>query len=134
MANNNNEVSGWVGWIFFAGFMMILGGFFQAIAGVTALFNDEWLVVTNDQLLVLDITQWGWVHLLLGLLVLFAGFSVMQGATWARTVGVIVAMLSAIAWLAAINIYPLWAVIIITVDVLIIYALTVHGGELKDLE
>lgn len=132
MANKSNEVTGWVGWVFFAGFMMILGGFFQAIAGLVALFNDTWLVVSSEQLLVLDLTQWGWVHLILGIVVLIAGFSVMQGSTWARTVGVMVAVLSALAWMTAINIYPLWGMMIIVVDILIIYALTVHGGELKD--
>jgi hypothetical protein len=130
----NNEVTGWVGWIFFAGFMMILLGFFQAIAGLTAIFNSDWLVVTSEELMVLDLTAWGWAHLIMGLIVLVAGFSVMQGATWARAVGIVVAMFSAVANLAAINIYPLWAVIIITIDVFVIYALTVHGDELKDLE
>ncbi len=133
MATPNREVSGWVGWIFFAGFMMILQGFFQFIAGITAIFNSDWLVVTNGQLLVLDLTTWGWVYLVTGLIILIAGFSVMQGATWALAVGVIMALISAVAHMASLNIYPLWSMIIITVDVLIIYALTVHGGELEDL-
>ncbi len=133
MANKSNEVTGWVGWVFFAGFMMILLGFFQSIAGLTAIFNPDWLVVTSDELMVLDLTAWGWAHLIMGVVVLIAGFSVMQGAVWARAVGIVVAMLSAIANLAAINMYPLWAIVIITVDVFVIYALTVHGDELTDV-
>lgn len=133
MANKTNEVSGWVGWIFFAGFVMILQGFFNAIVGLTALFNSDWLVVTDSQLLVLDLTTWGWTYLILGLVILVAGFQVMQGATWARGVGVVAAMFSAIAAIASMELHPWWSLIIIVVDVLIIYALTVHGGELEDL-
>ncbi len=134
MANKTNEVSNWVGWIFFAGFMMILQGFFSAIVGLTAIFNSDWLVVTNSQLLVLDLTTWGWTYLILGLVILVAGFQIMQGAVWARAVGVVAAMFSAIAALASLELHPWWSVIIIMVDVLIIYALTVHGDELENLE
>lgn len=131
MPSKSNGVSNWVGWVFFAGFMMILLGVFQAIAGLTALINPDWLVVTERSLLVFDFTTWGWVHLLLGIIVLVAGFSVMSGSTWARIVGVLVAGFSAIAHLASVNAYPIWSVIILVIDVLVIYALTVHGGELK---
>lgn len=133
MANNNNEVSGWVGWIFFAGFMMILQGFFSSIVGLTAIFNPDWLVVSDGQFLILDLTTWGWTYLILGLIILMAGFQVMQGASWARAVGVVAAMFSAVAALSSMEIHPWWSLIIIVVDVLIIYALTVHGGELEDL-
>lgn len=132
MATKDNDVSGWVGWVFFAGFLMILLGAFQAIAGLTALLKETFLVVGEQNLLVLDFTTWGWVHLILGVVILIAGFSVMQGATWARILGVIFAGLSVVAHLAYIAAYPLWSIVTITVGVLVIYALTVHGGELKD--
>jgi hypothetical protein len=132
MATKDNNVSGWVGWIFFAGFMMILLGAFQAIAGLTALLKDTWLVVGEQNLLVLDFTTWGWIHLILGVVVLIAGFSVMQGRTWARILGVIFAGLVVVSNLAYISAYPLWSVLTITVAVLVIFALTVHGGELKE--
>lgn len=135
MANkNSNEVTGWVGWIFFAGFMMILTGSFKAIWGVVALFNSDWLVAHNGELLYLDLTSWGWWQLILGLVMLFAGFAVMQGATWARVVGVIAATVSAITQLVIADQHPLWSIMIVVVDVLVIYALTVHGDELEDLE
>lgn len=134
MPTKNNGVSNWVGWVFFAGFMMILLGIFQGIAGLTALLNSEWLLVTEQNLLVFDFTTWGWIHLLVGLTVLVAGFSVMHGSTWARVVGVLVAGLSMIANLASINTYPLWSLVVITINVLVIYALTVHGAELKDVK
>jgi hypothetical protein len=131
-ANNNKELSSWTGWVFFAGIMMILTGLFQAIAGFTDLLRPEWYVTTSSNLLVFNYTAWGWIHLSLGLLILLAGFSVLHGSTWARIVGVILAVLSAVGALVSISAYPIWSVIVITVDVLVIYALTVYGGELKD--
>ncbi len=133
MASKNN-VTGWVGWVFFAGFMMTMLGTFQMIAGLTVLFNSKWLVTTESSLLLLNFSTWGWFYLLLGLTVLLAGFGVMKGSVWARVVGVLIALLSAAANLASVNIYPIWSIIIITVNVLVIFALTVHGDELKAVE
>lgn len=134
MAANNNSggVSGWTGWIVFASFMMILSGLFQAVAGFTALLKPTWYVATSSHLLVFNYTAWGWIDLIIGFIILLAGFSVLHGSVWARVVGVVLATLSAIAALASISAYPIWSVIIITIDVLVINALTVHGGELKD--
>ena len=132
MPQNNKEVSNWTGWVFFTGFMMIIMGFMQTLAGLTALLNNEWLVVTQRNLLFLNFTTWGWIHLLLGIVVLIAGFYVMHGSTWARVVGTILAGISLIANLAYVNTYPIWSIAIMVVDVLVIYALIVHGGELKE--
>lgn len=111
---------------------MIIMGFMQTLAGLTALLNNEWLVVTQRNLLFLNFTTWGWIHLLLGIVVLIAGFYVMHGSTWARVVGTILAGISLIANLAYVNTYPIWSIAIMVVDVLVIYALIVHGGELKE--
>ncbi len=132
MASKNN-VTGWVGWVFFAGFMMTMLGTFQMIAGLTVLLNSKWLVTTESSLLLLNFSTWGWTYLLLGLVVLLAGFGVMKGSVWARVAGVLIALLSAAANLASINIYPIWSIIIIAVNVLVIFALTVHGDELKEV-
>jgi len=131
MAVNDKNTEAKVGWVAFAGVMMILAGMFQAVAGLTALLKDTWYVVTPENLLVLNYTAWGWIHLLTGLFILLAGFSVLHGATWARVVGVILASLSALANLAWMNAYPLWSIIVITIDIVVIHALIVHGGELK---
>jgi hypothetical protein len=129
------EPTGWVGWVFFAGIMMVMIGIFQAINGLTALFNDDFFLTTRNGLVVnLDFTTWGWVHLILGVVVLLAGFGLFAGATWARVVGVILAVVSAIANLAFISAYPVWSTIMIAVDVLVIYALTVHGAEARAQE
>ncbi len=131
MAANNNQPSGWTGWIVFAGFMMILMGVVQGIAGLTALLNDKWLLVTQNSLIAFNFTTWGWIHIIIGVLVFAAGFAVMNGAVWARVVGVIIAMLSIVANLAYANTYPIWAIAVVVINVLVIYALTVRGNEVR---
>ena len=132
MAVNNKQASGWTGWIVFAGFMMILMGVVQGIAGFTALLNNDYLLVTQQSLIAFNFTTWGWIHLLIGIIVLIAGFYVMHGSTWARVVGTIIAAISLIANLAYVNTYPIWSIAIMVIDVLVIYALIVHGSELKE--
>ena len=125
------EVTGWVGWIAFAGTMMIIAGTLNLFYGLIAAINDEWVVFGNRGDLYLDLTAWGWLHMVLGAVVLLAGIFLFTGNILARAVGVIVASVSIIAnflWMPA---YPIWALIVITLDVLIIWALTAHGHEMK---
>jgi hypothetical protein len=118
------------GLIVFAGVLMIMAGGFQAIAGLVALFQNEFYVATRNYLLQFDATSWGWIHLLLGLMVLFAGFAVLSGQTWGRVVGITLAVLSALSNFAFIPYYPFWALAIIALDVFIIWALAVHGRDI----
>lgn len=131
MATNNTEITGWVGWSYFAGFMMLMMGFFQAVLGLTALLNDQFYVGLHGKLLVFDFTTWGWIHLVLGIVVLLAGMSLFTGSMWARVVGVMIATLSILVNFTFLSVYPLWSIVVMIVDILIIYALTVHGGELR---
>jgi hypothetical protein len=122
----------WVGWIMFAGVIMVMLGTFQAIAGLVALFNDDYYLVTRSDLVIsVDYTAWGWVHLLLGIVIAGAGLGVMVGQMWARVVGILVALVSAVVNLAFLAANPVWCTIMITLDVLVIWALTVHGKETK---
>ena len=123
--------SGWVGWVYFGGAMMILLGTFNLIEGLVALFNDQYYVATQQGLLVFDITGWGWVHLIIGVVAIGVGIGVFTGAMWARICGVIVCGINAIAQLAFLSAYPVWAVVVIALDVLVIWALIVHGDEAK---
>ena len=123
-------VSGWtVGFVYFAGAIMILIGTFHAIAGLAAIFEDEFFVVGRNYLYDVDVTAWGWIHLIGGIIVIAAGIGVYSGAAWARTVGVILAGLSAIGSFFYIPYYPVWAVLIIALDVLVILALTAFSRE-----
>ena len=126
------DPTAWTGWVVFAAFMMIMVGCFQAIEGLVALFDDGWYHVTESGLLVdVDYTAWGWTHLLIGALLVIAGVGVLAGNTVARALAVVLAALSALVNLAFIEAYPIWAVIVITIDVLVIYALVVHGREMR---
>jgi hypothetical protein len=125
--------SRWTGLVVFAAFMMWLLGFFQAIAGLAAIVNpDYYKVATARLLLVSSYTAWGWIQLLLGVLIFAAGVGVMSGNLLARAAGVVLAGLSAISALAFSAASPVWAVVVVVVDLLIIYALTVHGGAMRD--
>src|SRR3954454_17172809 len=125
--------TGWTGWVYFASSMTFLLGIFQIIEGLVAGFDDGYYHVTESGLVVnVDYTAWGWVHVLVGLLLMVSAAGVLTGNLAARAVGVVLAGLSAVLNLLFIPAYPIWSTIIITVDVLVIYALTVHGGELAD--
>jgi hypothetical protein len=125
--------TGWVGWIVFSGILMVMLGMFQAVMGFVALFKDDFYLVARTGLVVsLDYTTWGWVHLIIGILAVCAGFGVLVGQMWARVFGIILALVSAVANLVFIAAYPVWSTIVIVVDILIIYALSVHGREVKN--
>ncbi len=127
------EMTAWVGWIFFAGAMMVMLGSFHVIEGLVAVFKDEVFLVGKSGLVInVDYTTWGWVHIIGGLVIAGAGIALFTGRIWARTIGVIMAMVSAIVNITFLSAYPVWSAIMITLDVLVIWALTVHGGELRD--
>ncbi|MEV6237734.1 hypothetical protein [Lentzea sp. NPDC051838] len=121
--------TGWLGWIWFAGIMMIVMGSFNAIEGLVALFRGEYYVVTETQVLVFDITTWGWITLLIGILVALAGGALLSGAAWARVVAVVLAVVNAVAQLAFVSVHPLWSTIVIALCVTVIWAVVVHGPE-----
>jgi hypothetical protein len=123
--------TGWIGWIAFAGTMLIIVGALSTIFGLVAIINDDWVVFTNRNSVSIDLTTWGWIHLIVGIIVLLAGFGVFTGNVLARTVGVIVAAVSLIANFLWLPVYPIWSLIIITIDVLVIWALMAHGGEMR---
>lgn len=124
--------TGWVGWILFAGSMLFLIGTYQVIAGLVALFDDGyWAVTSKGLVLDMSYTAWGWTHIVLGVLALATGTGMMLGQTWARVVGIGIAFLSALAALGFLGASPVWSLLLITFDVLVIYALCVHGRELQ---
>ena len=129
--SDDPERTGWTGWIAFAGVMMIVSGSLNALYGLVAVVNDDWVVWTNRTSLVIDISQWGWIHLVVGLAVLLSGVGVFSGNVLARTVGVIGATISLIVNFFFIPAYPLWAIIVVTINVLVIWALTAHGSEMR---
>jgi hypothetical protein len=129
-----DQVTGWTGWVVFAGLMLVMLGLFQALEGLVAIFDQGYYLVGSEGLVVnVDYTVWGWVHLILGVLAIAAGFGLIAGNMAARVVGVILAVISAILNLAFIAAYPVWSIIVIAIDVIVIYAIVVHGRELKNV-
>jgi hypothetical protein len=125
--------SGWaVGFILFAAILMIMVGVFQALQGLIAIFENEFYLATRNYTFQFDATTWGWIHLLLGLLVAFAGYGLLSGRTWARLLAITLAALSATANFLFIPYYPFWSLLLVTLNILVIWAITAHGGELRD--
>jgi hypothetical protein len=122
---------GWTGWIVFAAALMIISGSLNFLQGLVAAFNDDWVVFGNQGALLLDTSAWGWVHMLLGALVLLAGIGILSGQVIARTIGVIVVGLGLIGNFAILPLYPFWAIILIAMHIIVIMALTVHGDVVK---
>ena len=112
--------------------MLIMLGSFQIVQGLVALFDDGFYLVRSNGLVVdVDYNTWGWVHTVIGVIGVLAGVGLLAGNMAARIVGVVVAFLSALVNLAFISAYPVWSAIMIVVDVIVIYAIIVHGRELK---
>jgi hypothetical protein len=129
-ANREGAGGAWaVGLIMFASIMMFLVGVFQAFTGLVAIFNDQFLVATHEYLFQFDRTTWGWIHLILGLVVAGAGVGLMAGRTWSRAVAIVLALCSAVTMFAFLPHYPLWALIVITLDVAVIWAVATQGGQ-----
>ena len=120
------------GWARFGAVVMAMLGLFWATLGLIALFDAPYLMIQTDELLAFhSFAVWGWVHLLGGLLALAAGVGILwSGSRWARTAGLVVAGLSAVVNFGFLDAAPVWATLLIALDVVVIYALTVHGREL----
>ena len=121
-----------VGWTAFASFMMILVGLWWVLAGIAGIAKDDVFLTTSKYVFKFSTSAWGWIHVVLGILVFLAGMAVFRGAVWGRTVGVIMALLSCLigfAWLPA---YPFWGIVLIAASVFVIWALTVHGHEIAE--
>ena len=129
----DREPSGWaMGWTAFAGIMMVLMGGWWIITGLVAIVNDEFYVVGEEWVFQFDVTTWGWIHLILGIVILASGFGLFTANVWARTVGVIIAVIAALVGFAWLPWYPIWAIIFIAVSVAIIWALTAHGHDITE--
>jgi hypothetical protein len=133
-ASRADDATGWVGWIVFAGVMMVTIGILHAIQGFVALFKDTYYLVSKRGLVFsVDYTAWGWTHIVLGLLVALTGVALFTGRMWARVAGVVLALLSILANFTFMAAYPFWSISVIVVDIIVIYALVVHGREMRAL-
>jgi hypothetical protein len=124
--------SGWVGWVYFAGALLLVAGGTQIIAGLVGIFHKTFFAVTSSGLVAFNYTAWGWMSLILGIIMVLAGVGIWGGATWARLVGVVLSVLAMLDNFAFITAYPLWSIIGIVLNGFVIYALTMHGAEVRE--
>ena len=124
----------WAGWVVFAGLMMIIMGVLEALEGLIAIIRDEYYVLTPQQIVVFDLTTWGWIALIWGIVVAIAGFSLLLQQSWARWFAIVVASLNFIVQLGFVgsNRYPLWALVTMAVNILVLYALIIRWGEVRE--
>lgn len=126
------ENAGWTGWIAFASMMMVMLGSFHAFQGFMALLDDGYYRVAKSGLTIhVSYTTWGWVHLVLGSIIALAGIALLAGQMWARIVAVIAALLSALVNVAFLAAFPVWSALMVGLDIIVIWAVIVHGRELK---
>jgi hypothetical protein len=131
LMNEPPRPTAWAGYLLFAAWMLVLIGCFGVVNGLVAIFKDRYYVVPSRDLIVsVDYTAWGWVHLALGVIAIATGAGIMLGKTWARVIGIGYAVVNAIVNLAFLSAQPVWSGLIIGFDVLVIWALCVHGREL----
>lgn len=117
------------GWVAFAAIMMIVAGFFQMVAGLVAIFKPAYYVTTASHTLVFDYTQWGWLHLLIGLVLALSASSLLAGRLWGRILAITLATLSAVANFGFIWAYPIWSIMIIIIDIMVIFSVLKYNGE-----
>ena len=128
MARGRSGVA--VGFTYFAAIMMMLSGGFEILQGLSAIIRKNLYVVNKDYIYKINVNGWGWIHLILGVIVLLAGIALLGGALWARIVGIAMAALIAIANFLWLPYYPVWAIVLIALNVVVIWALAAHGRDI----
>jgi hypothetical protein len=128
-SRHQEPVSGWaVGAIAFAATLLALSGVFQMIAGLVALFNDDFYVVARNYTFDLDVSAWGWIHLLVGIALLVTGLGLLSRRAWAGVAAIMLCMFSAVTNFFFIPYYPIWSLVVIALDIWVIWALTRPGA------
>ena len=123
----------WAGWVRFGGVVMTIIGAFAVVEGIIALFSPTYVTLTGAGVLLFDLTTWGWIHILLGVLVLATGLALVGSApSWARGLGIVLLALNTVVQLAFMPAYPFWSLVLIVLDIVVIYALMVTWGEDAD--
>ena len=125
---NSKSMAGWIG---FAGILMLIIGFIDFFQGLIALFEDEYFVVTGSGFLVVDLTGWGWIMMIWGVLLVLAGLGLLSAQSWARWFAIVVVSLNVIAQLGFLgnSQYPLWSLTTLALGIVILYALTARWSE-----
>jgi hypothetical protein len=125
-AANRYESSEVSGWVIFAGIMLLIGGLLDALWGLAAILNSEVITVGGHGVVVWDLTAWGWAHLIIGSLMALTGIGLFAARGWARWLGILFVSINAIIQFGIFTVFPLWSMLIIALDIVILYQLTVR--------
>src|SRR3954462_15687880 len=120
------------GWATFAGIILFVGAFFSGMWGLAAILNDKVVTVGGSGVIISDFTTWGWVHLVLGVVMALTAGGLLTGQSWARWTAVLFATLNAMAQVAVFSAFPLFALVVIALDVTVIYQLTANYRPVRD--
>jgi hypothetical protein len=132
-AHRPDQRTGWVGWIYFAGILLLIGAAIDIIYGLAAIIgpNSAYFVGPQGGVAAFDVARWGWWSLVIGLALVVVAFFLLTGRVWARVLVAVVAAINAVSHILLLPEQPWWSLIMIGLDVLVIFAVTVHGGELR---
>lgn len=129
---NDERQTRWVGWGWFAAILIVLSGALEVLFGILAiLLPASQYFTTREGTTVFFVSLWGWWHLLIGLVLIAAGIALANGRTWARVFAVVAVALNAVSQLLSLPAQPWWSIVVFTLDIVVIYAITVHGRELR---
>jgi hypothetical protein len=131
----SNRASGgtaWTGWVIFASTMLIMLGAFNFIGGLVAIFDDERLAIVANRLVAVDVTGWGWTVLIFGALLVLVGFGLLTAQGWARITAIVLVGLHAVVQITWLSAYPVWSLLMIALDVVVLFALTAKWTSVRD--
>lgn len=128
-----SRATAWVGWIWFAALLMMTSGVLNVMTGLVAVLGqDDAYLDTGVGLIVFDVEAWGWAHLVFGAILILVGACLAAGQAWARVMAIVLVTLNFITQFIILPAYPVWSIIVIAVDAVVIWALIVHGDEVRD--
>ena len=125
----------WAGWVVFAGMLMLVIGTLDFFQGLIAVIRGSYYVLTPQQIIVFNVTTWGWITLLWGIVIALAGLGLLSGAGWARWFTIVVGLLNLIVQLGFLGSsqYPLWALAVLTLTIIVLYALIVRWDDMREV-
>jgi hypothetical protein len=124
----------WAGWVAFAGLLMMVIGGLDFLQGLVAVIRDQYYLVGDNGALVLDVSQWGWIMMIWGVVLALVGYGLVSAASWARWVAIVLVGLNFIAQLGydGSSGYTLWSLTVIALNIVILYALIVRWSDAKE--